>query len=77
MNKLRLAIVSFLFLGCSPFAPGTVGTLGGVAVVEATKQIYGGVPAGQKVRRRAYVTAPVSPAGRVINCDRSGTPPDR
>ena len=32
MNALRLAIVSFGFLGCSPFAPGTVGTLGGVAI---------------------------------------------
>ena len=32
MNTLRLAIVSFGFLGLSPFAPGTVGTLGGVAI---------------------------------------------
>ena len=32
MNKLRLAIVSFGFLGCSPFAPGTFGTLGGVLI---------------------------------------------
>ncbi|MBI5362677.1 MAG: phosphatidylglycerophosphatase A [Planctomycetes bacterium] len=32
MNKLKLAIVSCGFLGCSPFAPGTVGTLGGVAI---------------------------------------------
>lgn len=32
MNRLKLAIVSCLFLGCSPFAPGTVGTLGGVAI---------------------------------------------
>jgi phosphatidylglycerophosphatase A len=31
-DKLRLFIVSFGFLGCSPFAPGTVGTLGGVLV---------------------------------------------
>jgi len=30
LNKLKLAFVSFGFLGCSPFAPGTVGTLGGV-----------------------------------------------
>lgn len=30
MNRLRLAIVSCGFLGLSPFAPGTVGTLGGV-----------------------------------------------
>ena len=29
-NKLRLAFVSFGFLGCSPLIPGTVGTLGGV-----------------------------------------------
>ena len=35
MNKLRLAIVSCCFLGCSPFAPGTVGTLGGVAIAWA------------------------------------------
>jgi len=32
LNKLRLAIVSFGFLGCSPFAPGTFGTLGGVLI---------------------------------------------
>ncbi|MFN0008605.1 MAG: phosphatidylglycerophosphatase A [Planctomycetota bacterium] len=32
MNKLKLAIVSCGFLGCSPFAPGTFGTLGGVAI---------------------------------------------
>ena len=32
MNRVKLAIVSFGFLGCSPFAPGTVGTLGGVLV---------------------------------------------
>jgi phosphatidylglycerophosphatase A len=32
VNKLKLAIVSCGFLGCSPFAPGTVGTLGGVAI---------------------------------------------
>jgi phosphatidylglycerophosphatase A len=31
-DKLKLAVVSFGFLGCSPFAPGTVGTLGGVLV---------------------------------------------
>jgi len=35
MNTLRLAIVSFGFLGLSPFAPGTVGTLGGVAIAYA------------------------------------------
>lgn len=32
MNRLKLAIVSCGFLGCSPFAPGTVGTLGGVLI---------------------------------------------
>lgn len=32
MDKLKLALVSCGFLGCSPFAPGTVGTLGGVAL---------------------------------------------
>ena len=32
MNKLKLAVVSCCFLGCSPFAPGTFGTLGGVAI---------------------------------------------
>jgi phosphatidylglycerophosphatase A len=32
MNRLKLALVSCLFLGCSPFAPGTFGTLGGVAI---------------------------------------------
>jgi len=31
-NLLRLAFVSFGFLGCSPVAPGTVGTLGGVLI---------------------------------------------
>lgn len=31
-DRLKLALVSFGFLGCSPFAPGTVGTLGGVLV---------------------------------------------
>lgn len=35
MNVLRLAFVSFGFLGCSPLIPGTVGTLGGVAVAWA------------------------------------------
>jgi phosphatidylglycerophosphatase A len=32
MNKLKLAVVSCGFLGCSPVAPGTAGTLGGVAI---------------------------------------------
>ena len=35
MNLFKLAIVSCGFLGCSPFAPGTVGTLGGVAIAWA------------------------------------------
>ena len=35
MNILKLAFVSCGFLGCSPFAPGTVGTLGGVAIAWA------------------------------------------
>lgn len=35
MNVLRLGLVSCCFLGCSPFAPGTVGTLGGVALAWA------------------------------------------
>ncbi|MCC6405806.1 MAG: phosphatidylglycerophosphatase A [Planctomycetes bacterium] len=37
MNRLKLAIVSCGFLGCSPFAPGTVGTLGGVAIAWALR----------------------------------------
>lgn len=32
MNALKLGLVSCCFLGCSPIAPGTVGTLGGVAI---------------------------------------------
>ena len=35
MDRLKLAIVSCGFLGCSPYVPGTVGTLGGVAVAWA------------------------------------------
>ena len=31
-DTLRLAFVSFGFLGCAPFAPGTFGTLGGVLI---------------------------------------------
>lgn len=30
MDRLKLILVSCGYLGCSPFAPGTVGTLGGV-----------------------------------------------
>ena len=32
MNRLKLGIVSCGFLGCAPAAPGTFGTLGGVAL---------------------------------------------
>lgn len=32
MNRLKLFLVTSGFLGCSPWAPGTVGTLGGVAI---------------------------------------------
>ncbi|HVS19554.1 MAG TPA: phosphatidylglycerophosphatase A, partial [Planctomycetota bacterium] len=32
MNRCKLFLVSCGFLGCSPWAPGTVGTLGGVAI---------------------------------------------
>ncbi len=35
MDKLKLGLVSCAFLGCSPVAPGTVGTLGGVAIAYA------------------------------------------
>lgn len=35
MNQLKLAVVSFGYLGLSPFAPGTVGTLGGVLIAWA------------------------------------------
>jgi phosphatidylglycerophosphatase A len=39
VNRLKLAIVSFGFLGLSPFAPGTVGTLGGVLVAFLLKDL--------------------------------------
>ncbi len=32
MNKIKLGLVSCGYLGCSPVAPGTFGTLGGVAI---------------------------------------------
>lgn len=32
LDRLKLGFVSFGFLGLSPFAPGTAGTLGGVAL---------------------------------------------
>lgn len=35
MNWLKLGLVSCGYLGCSPVAPGTVGTLGGVAIAWA------------------------------------------
>lgn len=35
MDRLKLFLVSSGFLGCSPWAPGTVGTLGGVALAWA------------------------------------------
>jgi len=35
VNKFKLFLVSSGFLGCSPVAPGTVGTLGGVAIAWA------------------------------------------
>ena len=37
MNAIKLGIVSCLYLGCAPFAPGTVGTLGGVAIAWALR----------------------------------------
>lgn len=37
MDVVKLALVSCGFLGCSPFAPGTVGTLGGVAIAWALR----------------------------------------
>lgn len=37
MNRLKLGIVSCGFLGCIPFAPGTFGTFGGVAIAWALR----------------------------------------
>lgn len=37
MDRLKLAVVSCGFLGCSPVAPGTVGTLGGVLLAWALR----------------------------------------
>lgn len=34
--------------------------LGGVAIVEATKQIYGAEPVGKRARRRAYLPSPAA-----------------
>lgn len=39
MNALKLGIVSCGYLGCSPWAPGTVGTLGGVAIAWALRGV--------------------------------------
>jgi phosphatidylglycerophosphatase A len=39
VNLLKLALVSCGFLGCSPFAPGTFGTLGGVAIAWALRGV--------------------------------------
>ncbi len=51
-------------IGARWFSP-----LGGVSIVEATKQIYGGEMAGQKVRRRRYaqVGATAPQAARTVN----------
>jgi len=44
VNKLKLAIVSCGFLGLSPIAPGTAGTLGGVALAFALGRMGAGYP---------------------------------
>jgi phosphatidylglycerophosphatase A len=44
VNKLKLAIVSCGFLGLSPIAPGTAGTLGGVALACALGRLGAGYP---------------------------------
>ena len=44
MNRLKLAIVSCGFLGLSPVAPGTAGTLGGVALAWALAATGKGYP---------------------------------
>jgi phosphatidylglycerophosphatase A len=41
MNRLKLGIVTCGFLGCSPVAPGTFGTLGGVAIAWALAPLDG------------------------------------
>jgi SAM-dependent methyltransferase len=53
--------------------------LGGAAIVEATKQIYGGQPVGARVRRRAYAPVPAgAPASaRGISPARSERSPAR
>ncbi len=37
VERIKLAIVTFGFLGLAPFAPGTFGTLGGVALAYALR----------------------------------------
>jgi len=37
VNFLKLGVVSCCYLGCSPVAPGTVGTLGGVLIAWALR----------------------------------------
>lgn len=53
--------------------------VGGVTIVEATKQIYGGVLAGEKTRRRTYATSQAAGAGfapgAAANAGRSGRSP--
>jgi len=44
VNRLKLAIVSCGFLGLSPVAPGTAGTLGGVALAWALAATGKGYP---------------------------------
>ncbi len=44
MNRLKLALVSCGFLGCAPVAPGTFGTLGGVALAWALARTGGMFP---------------------------------
>lgn len=44
MNRLKLALVSCGFLGCAPVAPGTFGTLGGVALAWALSSTGAGFP---------------------------------
>lgn len=41
MSRLKLGLVTCGFLGCIPFAPGTFGTLGGVAIAWALAGLDG------------------------------------
>lgn len=45
MNALRLFLISAGFLGCSPVAPGTFGTLTGVLLALALRSLGQGAPA--------------------------------